>query len=616
MQRNDGFPALLPRGACVLSIDVELAWGTFDHGGYAKYHKSFDRVRPIVTALLERFREHQVRATWAVVGHLFLESCRKQNGVAHPELVRAQHDWFPEDWLSRDPGSNLEEAPHWYGRDLIEQIAADSQGHEIGSHSFSHVIFGDAGCSREAARSELAHCTDLAQEVIRRNLRSFVFPRNAPGHLGELRDAGFQVFRGPDPWWFEKLPSRLLRRAGHFADDLLMLRPPVVQPVYVDPPGLWNVPGSMLYQSRHGLRRLIPIEARVRKAKRGIRSAIEQRKVFHLWFHPFNLADDEAQLLDGLERILAFAEEYRSRGELDILTMGELAERCEAHRDGGGSTSPSVTLLQKNPLEVSKNSEPVSRFQSDDPAVRLHDEQAELFDRRYELLEQNYYQSAFTYGRKQVDGILEQWLGEGRGQRLLDVGCGTGFHLARWRNKGFVTYGLEPASAMLTKARKQAEGCRFVQGDAQRLPLADDSFDVVLSIEVLRYLTDPVGYLGELHRVLRPGGMCVFTAAPRYSLHGFALAHRLSRHLGLGRYAKVRHRFDTVGGLERQCRRVGFSEVEVRGAFLGPFVVTEKIAPRASEWVLRRWETSDTRLSARRAFRNVCNHLVVRAVKL
>ena len=609
MSQIGATPIDLPQGALVLSIDLELAWGTFDHGGYPVYRASFDRVRPIVDSLLAMLGRHEIRATWAIVGHLFLDRCEKHNGVAHPDLVRARHAWFPHDWLSLDPCSSLEEAPHWYGRDLVERIASDPQQHEIASHSFSHVIFRDAGCSADTARSELEHCSRFAREVVGRDLHAFVFPRNAPGHLAELRRAGFRVYRGPDPWWFERLGPRPLRRLGHFADDLFGLPPRAVRPVYVDPPGIWNVPGSMLYQSRHGLRRWIPIAARVRKAKRGIRSAIRHRGVFHLWFHPFNLADDEALLLDGLDRILAFAAECRARGELDVFTMTELADRADQTRASAlsidGETSVPDLAGATRPSGLATRS----------PAVRLHNQQAELFDERYQLLEQNYYGSAFTYGRKQVDRLLESWLGEGAGRRLLDVGCGTGFHLARWRRRGFRCVGVEPAAGMLAKARRQAEDYELAQGDAGRLPLADESFDVVLSLEVLRYLADPTGFFGELYRVLRPGGVCLLTAAPRYSLHGFAAANRASRLLGFGRFGRLRQRFDTVASLKRRCRQTGFTEIEVRGAFLGPFVVTEKVAPRLNEWALRRWEPLDRRLASCRVLRNVCNHLVVRAVK-
>jgi ubiquinone/menaquinone biosynthesis C-methylase UbiE len=215
----------------------------------------------------------------------------------------------------------------------------------------------------------------------------------------------------------------------------------------------------------------------------------------------------------------------------------------------------------------------------------------------------------------QVDRLVERWLGEGDGRRLLDVGCGTGFHLARWTELGFRCVGVEPAPAMLAKARAGTNGCALAQGDAARLPFVGAHFDVVTSIEVLRYMSSPEAHVTELYRVLKPGGVCLLTAAPRYSLHGFALAHRASRLIGAGRFGCVPHRFDTVSSLERLCETAGFRAIDVRGAFLGPFVLTEKIAPRMSERILRRWEPIDQRLTSGPGLRNLCNHLVVRAVK-
>lgn len=243
------------------------------------------------------------------------------------------------------------------------------------------------------------------------------------------------------------------------------------------------------------------------------------------------------------------------------------------------------------------------------PSIAVHEREAELFDRRYRDLVERPYRSAFTYGRKQVDEIVARWLGPPQGRKLLDVGCGTGFHLRRWQEDGFRSVGVDGAWQMLAAGRDT--GTALVQADAECLPFADASFDAVVSLEVLRYQQDAAGFLRELHRVLRPDGTCIVTAAPRWSLHGFALVHCLSRTLGLGRWGRRWHRFDTVRSLRRLFETTGFENIEVAGCFLGPFVLLEKLSPGLTEWILRRWEPLDRRLRSYRAARNVCNHLIV-----
>jgi len=82
----------------------------------------------------------------------------------------------------------------------------------------------------------------------------------------------------------------------------------------------------MLYLSRDSFRKFIPIKSREIKAKKGIDNAIKQKKIFHLWFHPFNLATDEVKLFKGLENILKYVDKKRSENLLEVKTMSQCVE--------------------------------------------------------------------------------------------------------------------------------------------------------------------------------------------------------------------------------------------------------------------------------------------------
>ena len=96
--------------------------------------------------------------------------------------------------------------------------------------------------------------------------------------------------------------------------------PPLVLPTPTAE-GLWNLPGSMIYFPMHGIRRTVPMSRRVRRAHKGLDAAARGRRVFHLWFHPTNLADQPKRILDGLQQILERAAALRERGELSIEPM-------------------------------------------------------------------------------------------------------------------------------------------------------------------------------------------------------------------------------------------------------------------------------------------------------
>jgi peptidoglycan/xylan/chitin deacetylase (PgdA/CDA1 family) len=313
----------LERGVFMISIDTELAWGCFDRADREERWRLEERSREVIRRLLELFERYSISATWAVVGHLFLSSCDHCEGRTHPEVARPQHDWLPGDWFQYDPGTCVERDPLWYAPDVIEQLQQGSPEQEIASHSFSHLLFADRGCSREAATADLRECVAAAKRA-NVSLHSFVYPRNRIAYLDLLPANGFACYRGADPQWYGGWP-RIAKRLAHYADDLLALPPPTVLPRREG--SLWNIPGSVMLQGMDGIRKWIPARCRTVRGLAGLRRAAARRQLFHLWFHPINFAVDMEAMLACLEPVLKRASELRDRGELEVLTMGELAAR-------------------------------------------------------------------------------------------------------------------------------------------------------------------------------------------------------------------------------------------------------------------------------------------------
>ncbi len=97
------------------------------------------------------------------------------------------------------------------------------------------------------------------------------------------------------------------------------------------------------------------------------------------------------------------------------------------------------------------------------------------------------------------------------GERVLDVATGTGMVAAELRRRADCrVVGVDQSAEMLAgaKARFAGEGnsVELVQGQAEQLPFADASFDAVTFTYLLRYVDDPAATVGELARVVRPGG--------------------------------------------------------------------------------------------------------------
>lgn len=99
-------------------------------------------------------------------------------------------------------------------------------------------------------------------------------------------------------------------------------------------------------------------------------------------------------------------------------------------------------------------------------------------------------------------------------ERMLDLACGTGELLRRIAKDvpGVALRGVDLAPKMVERARHKladVPNARIERADAHELPFAGDTFDVVACANTFHYFTHPVAVLGEVRRVLRPGGRLV-----------------------------------------------------------------------------------------------------------
>lgn len=113
-------------------------------------------------------------------------------------------------------------------------------------------------------------------------------------------------------------------------------------------------------------------------------------------------------------------------------------------------------------------------------------------------------------------GVVVERAAPGPGERIVDVGCGTGNAALLAAARGARVTGVDPARRLLEVARKQAAedgvDATFVEGDASALPLDDATAEIVMSVFGVIFAHDPVAAGAEMARVTVPRGRIFLTA--------------------------------------------------------------------------------------------------------
>ena len=108
-------------------------------------------------------------------------------------------------------------------------------------------------------------------------------------------------------------------------------------------------------------------------------------------------------------------------------------------------------------------------------------------------------------------------------ERVLDIAAGTGTSSAALAKSGAEVVALDFSPGMIEEGRKRHPELTFVEGDAEALPFPPQSFDVVTISFGLRNVNNPQLALGEMYRVLKPGGrvvICEFSHPDRAVVKG------------------------------------------------------------------------------------------------
>lgn len=140
--------------------------------------------------------------------------------------------------------------------------------------------------------------------------------------------------------------------------------------------------------------------------------------------------------------------------------------------------------------------------------------------------------------------LVSEYLPSVEGRRVLEMACGRGGFSRLLAAHGARMFGADFSSKALQIARGKSAGAQsqpdarleLTQADAQSLPYATGSFDLIVSCETIEHLPDPAAALREMARVARPGGRLFLTTPNYFNLMGLYYI-----------YARARNRRATPG---------------------------------------------------------------------
>ncbi|MBN1427330.1 MAG: polysaccharide deacetylase family protein [Anaerolineae bacterium] len=307
-------------GYFIFSLDTELGWGHFDLDQIRArlFSPGGDRERESIRRILALCSEYGIIGTWAIVGHLFYEHC-EDCPVCPVKAWKGKYRSFEEAFGTADP--------LWYGADIVEMIT--SQGRqEIAFHGYTHAIFDAATMSKDDARVEIEEWKRVAHRA-GIEAKAVVFPRNRVAYLDMLYEAGFTCYRS-EPFYPWLLRTRyfnigsILRAVDHL---LAVTR----LPLYDVPPGahlMVNVGASQhLFDFHPQIEKLFDKvnlhRLRLRRIRDGIHEAARQKKMLHIWAHPWEFRT--GQDFDKLRYVFEHVADEVERGQMRSIGMADFA---------------------------------------------------------------------------------------------------------------------------------------------------------------------------------------------------------------------------------------------------------------------------------------------------
>lgn len=253
-------------------------------------------------------------------------------------------------------------------------------------------------------------------------------------------------------------------------------------------------------------------------------------------------------------------------------------------------------------------------------AVERHDIDSSIFQGRYVNFKQGKYTDEFIYGRYQMFEEIDTVLSKlPKGAKVLDLGCGTGHFSSYIKTLGYDVIGLDPSTKMLDYSRRNFPDITFVEGYSNTLPFEANTFDLIISIEVLRYLDSKIvkESYKDIYRTLKPGGKILITHVNTLATEGYFLFYHLKKVLHALKGEEYHNAYFTSASKEeRILKHIGFKHIACIGRMFASVRTGYKFGKTIGKTYAKLLEIFNSKQRFEKStFKNFSGHLIVIAEK-
>ena len=222
----------------------------------------------------------------------------------------------------------------------------------------------------------------------------------------------------------------------------------------------------------------------------------------------------------------------------------------------------------------------------------------EFFDhyskqKRYEVLEEKGYQKLLSE--------FENLVCPKKGERVIDLGCGTGAFTQRLKKLDLAMMGMDISTESIIKAKKNILDVNFLVGDIEKTGLKDNSFDIIIYSGVLHHFPDFSEVLNEGFRILKSGGR-MFSYDTNLDNPIMALYRHPKSPFYSRKGLTSNERLFTRRKIEIKVKKAGFEKIKVRAVSGIPYKSVELKAVNKFLFLYNLWETLFEHLSVSKKF--------------